>query len=222
MRSDDLVPFFVPGLLHRFGNLLLTVQGHALHLDAGSLAQGRQAILGAAERGARALQVMRRIGGEHDDRWEPAGELLKEFVHLARVPTRERGHSLEARGELAAGGASVPGAEFVRTVACALCALLDGVPDGAQGAVVLALGAVRPATPNELLVDAEFEAAAGSLPFPLPVADVAARVAGACGTPAPGRIVARTSGLRLSFAARPSAAAGEASAGLHGNFPEPT
>lgn len=200
MRSDaDLVPFFVPGLLHRFGNLLLTVQGNALHLDAASLAQGRQAILAAAERGARALQLLRRIGGEHDGRLEPAGDLLRELVHLARVPVRERGLQLEHGGELPAVSPSVPAAEFVRSLALALCALLDGLPAGADGAIVLTLGRPADGAPDDVCVDAEFAAAAGSLPFPLPAEAVAARVATACGATPGIRIMMRANGLRLSF-----------------------
>ena len=66
--SSDNAAFFLPGLVHQFGNLLLTIQGQALTLDPAGFDRGRSAILAAVQRGADGLQVLRVLLGDALDR----------------------------------------------------------------------------------------------------------------------------------------------------------
>lgn len=178
----DAIAFLAPGLVHQFGNLLLTIQGHALGLPnsargeterGDSTDRARAAILAASERGGRSLQLLRRLLGEPETEPVAANELLTELVEVARVPVREARHLLEWTEEGAA-----PASHWVDAASCAqlfgraLLALIQAVPDGVRGTVRVSLGGDR----GMVGVRLEFAPPAGSLPFPLSLAAVVEQV----------------------------------------------
>ena len=59
VTTDDSASFLLPGLVHQFGNILLTVQGNLMHLDGADLERVQADVLSAAKRGGGSLQVMR-------------------------------------------------------------------------------------------------------------------------------------------------------------------
>ncbi len=161
------VAFLTPGLVHEFGNLLLSIQGHALQWNA-SGAQGQPAILQSCDRGGRALRLFRHLLGENGSEPAEAASTLAELADLLRVPVRERGQALEVQP--AAGTGAVDLASFVPLLVGGVRALLTAVPDGHRGTV--SLGLQR--TAQGLVVAVRHRAAAGALPF-RPAADDAAR-----------------------------------------------
>lgn len=161
------VAFLTPGLVHEFGNLLLSIQGHALQWNA-SGAHGQPAILQSCERGARALRLFRHLLGENGAEPADAASTLAALADLLRVPVRERGHALEVQP--AAGACAVDLASFVPLLVGGVRALLTAVPDGHRGTVSLGLQQ----TAEGLVVAVRHRAAAGALPF-RPAADDAAR-----------------------------------------------
>ncbi|MCU0865050.1 MAG: hypothetical protein MUC36_14770 [Planctomycetes bacterium] len=187
----EAIAFLAPGLVHQFGNLLLTIQGHALGLgeraagDRGAigaapgpatLGRSREAILHASERGGRSLQLLRRLLGETEACPTDARELLAELVELARVPVRDHRQSIELVG--AESGGAEADALWVEAGGCAqlfgvaLLALMQVVPDGVRGLVRVSLR--RDGT--ELCLGFTFAALADSLPFPVSMRAVADEV----------------------------------------------
>jgi hypothetical protein len=161
------VAFLAPGLVHEFGNLLLSIQGQALQWNA-SGSRAEPAILQSCERGAKALRLFRHLLGENGAEPASAGSTLAELAELLRVPVRERGHALEVQPAAVAGVVDL--ASFVPLVVGGVRALLTAVPDGHRGTVAIALQQ----TAEGIVVAVRHQAAAGALPF-RPAADDAAR-----------------------------------------------
>lgn len=161
--------FFLPGLLHQFGNLLLTVQGQVLHVADTDLQGAQQAVGAATQRGAATLQVMRALLGERSGTPGEARVLLAALGELARLPARDRGLSVELRIPDDA-AAWLCADTFVAATAAALRAWLEAVPVGASGQVPIELY-VRG---SAVIVSLHFEPGTGSLPFPIPRAELAA------------------------------------------------
>jgi hypothetical protein len=158
--------FLFPGLAHQFGNLLLTIQGHSLHLGADTVARAQPAILHACERGAASLRILRHLFGDATPERAPVGPALLQIGELLRIPVREAGHQLEHDESDAQHADPIELAAFVPLVVAMTRALLAAVPVGVQGHVVLRIEA---GPPKGLAVS--FRPAAGSLPFPLAVGD---------------------------------------------------
>lgn len=162
--SSDTAAFFLPGLVHQFGNLLLTVQGHVLHLDDQDVKRMQDAVLGVVQRGSASLQVARALLGEHSGATGLGVELVQQLVDLGRVPARERGVSLELQGEDTAEPIWVASEPFVMAFGEALRRWIQAVPSGSTGTATVAYegdGA------GGAVVRLGFVAASGSLPFPL-------------------------------------------------------
>lgn len=199
----DTSAFFLPGLVHHFGNLLLTIQGNALQIGAlqigalqmapqqavckqaeaeanGSAASAPDAerlqrtILSSVTRGAHGLMVMRALMGERTGAGAPAGELLAQLAELARVPVRTRGLTLELRSEPGGARAWVASDPFVAAVGEAVRRFVDAIPAGSAGCVTLAAG---DRDEGGCEVALALELSADVLPFPLPVEQVASDVA---------------------------------------------
>jgi hypothetical protein len=209
----DAVAFFAPGLVHQFGNLLLTIQGHALGLPASRSeaeraeppGRARDAILTAAERGGRSLQLLRRLLGEPEGAPADACELLTELVEIARVPVREARQLLEwSSAGVVRGSLWVDASACAQLFGAALLGLLRAVPDGARGTVRVGLRGDGAAVAVRLA----FAPQAGSLPFPLPTAAAVAELeAFAAGQGHAAACIATANGIELRLPAR-SASAG--------------
>lgn len=160
--AHDLA-FLTPGLVHQFGNLLLTIHGHAMHGDPANPARSRDAIGGACERGSASLRLLRHLlGGGPPERGE-AARALAQLSELLRIPVREAGHVLavdESDGDAAA---TVDLAWFVALAVGAVRSLLQAAPTGMRGVLTLALRR----GPDRLQLALRQEA--GNLPFPLTV-----------------------------------------------------
>ncbi|MFY9342798.1 MAG: hypothetical protein WAT39_09935 [Planctomycetota bacterium] len=167
----ELIAFLAPGLVHQFGNVLFTVQGHGATLEPATLARAQVAIANACERGGAGLRLFRLLLGEPGAWYAEAGATAAMVGELLRIPVREAGHTFElevAPGEL---GRVEVGA-FVAFAAGAVQALVAVVPQGVAGTVRLGVardgGAVR--------AEVTFRRAAADLPFPLPVGETVAKV----------------------------------------------
>jgi hypothetical protein len=156
--SNAALAFLSPGLVHQFGNLFLTIQGHALVGD-----RGRAPILQAAERGGRSLRLLRSLLGDPAPIVSEVGTLLEELVELARMGARERKQTLELVGPLPAG--RIEASELLPPSVEAIIELLAALPDGATGNLLLSAHADG----GTVAVRCDFRAAAGNLPFPLPL-----------------------------------------------------
>jgi len=161
VTSTDSAAFFLPGLIHQFGNLLLTVQGNALHVQPDEIPAMQEAVLGSVKRGSASLQAMRLLLGEVSQAPESAQGLLENLVELGRVPCRERGLTLDL-AELPTAGFWLPVSPFLPLCAEALHRLVMALPVGSEGALRL-VGSFTPE--RRFLVRLSFEAAPGSLPF---------------------------------------------------------
>ncbi|MCK5940836.1 MAG: hypothetical protein KAI24_02605 [Planctomycetes bacterium] len=197
MPASDLAAFFLPGLVHQFGNLLLTVQGHVLHVEPDGIPRMRDAVLGAVQRGSASLHVARVLLGERIGAPGDAADLTENLIELGRIPARERGVGLEVRGALP-GGFWVDAETFVTVGADAIRRLVLSVPPGSSGVVVVT---ASDAGDGRLTLRVTFEPGAGSLPFPLAFGDVRdglqARLRTADGD---ARITTDEHGVGLSFA----------------------
>jgi hypothetical protein len=185
--------FLAPGLVHQFGNLLLTIQGHALPGGA-SPGAGATAVLHACARGSASLRLFRHLlGGESGADPADAADTVERLAELLRIPVRERGHSVEVT---TAGGArfAVDLAAMVPLVVAGTRALLGVVPANVAGTLVLG---VRRDDLGEGIV-LRFRPAPGGLPFPLPT-DEAGRAVRAAASRLPGRhaVVATDDGLAI-------------------------
>lgn len=219
--TADTISFFTSGLVHQFGNLLLTIQGNALTFggDAASCERARDAILSASDRGALVLRLLRHLLGDPSTVAVDAHAVGEQLVELARVPVREAGHMVVWQAPRTAPSVSpVDMAEFVPLVAEALRCLVHEIPSGVQGTVSVA---VAP-TAREVHVLLRFEPAAGSLPFPLALDRLAGNVA-ATGRRHGWNGTCRQLGRTLECVLpRLDRGAAEPSDGLHGSFSLPT
>lgn len=200
---NDTASFFLPGIIHQFGNLLLTVQGQALHVEPEGVARMQKSILTAVQRGSASLQVVRAMMGEQTGATGSAYDLLAQIAELGRVPARECGLSLELRGAEPATIQWVASESFVLTVAEALRRWIGAVRTGSSGAVTAAM---RVADGGEVAVLLGYEPGVGSLPFPMPSDSVAkavssyAQAAGGCVRAVDASKSGADYGLELRFA----------------------
>ncbi|MBL8752237.1 MAG: hypothetical protein JNK15_02965 [Planctomycetes bacterium] len=167
----DPVAFLSSGLVHQFGNLLFTIQGHAVVLDGDSLERGRTAITAACARGAACLQLFRHLLGEPGSSWLPAADATGQLLELMRVPVREAGHTLDHRCPGGAGGKVELGA-FVPALVGAVQAVLTVVPHGVTGHIHVVVATDG----THAHVAVTFRTPSGSLPFPLAIDAAAATV----------------------------------------------
>jgi hypothetical protein len=163
--QPDTFCFVAPGLLHRFGNLLLSIQGHAHLVRGGDIERERAAILDAAVHGAETLALARMMLGEREPAPMPVGRVLDHLVEILRIPVRSRGRALRLLDVPAdppwivdAGDVAVAASEAVRAVAL-------GIPSAQPGSITIRAIADPP---DAVLVAVQFEGEPGSLPFPLP------------------------------------------------------
>ncbi len=167
--NPETLVFVLPGLLHQFGNLLLLIQGTAQTVTPATLVSAQKAVLGATTRGSNSLHLLRYLLG---DPVAPAGdphELLEQLAELVRVPMRENNQLLELRLPRERSPGSVDAGHFVVLVVEALRNLVDIVPPGVRGMVLLELSRSGAATTQVRL---RFEPSAGELPFPLAAGEV--------------------------------------------------
>lgn len=170
VRPDTLA-FFAPGLLHQLGNVLFTIQGNAqvARPDGAEAGREQRAILGAVERGADALRILRCLLGDAAAPPALAGVLLGQVAELMRVPVREARHSLDLRHSATKIPVLVDPSDFCIAVLEGIRVLVAIVPTGVHGIIVLDLcdlGA-RHAT-----VRLSFQPPSGALPFPLAVEEL--------------------------------------------------
>ena len=163
--NADTLAFVLPGLVHQFGNVLQTIQGHVLP-GATSFGEAHRAVLQATARGASSLEILRcLLGGPALPAADPTA-LLGQIGELVRVPLRQAQQLLELR--LPSGArAHVDSAAFVILVVETVRQLVGAVPRGVRGTITLEL-AGAPTGPT--VVGAQFDGMAGDLPFPLPLA----------------------------------------------------
>ncbi|MCB9878521.1 MAG: hypothetical protein H6835_13065 [Planctomycetes bacterium] len=176
----DTIAFYLSGLAHQFGNLLLTIQGNALGLGRIALERPKEAILTAATRGAETLELLRILLGHHAGGEATAGPggrgsgaaepLLRQLLELARIPLRERGWTTRLTASSGSPIAVSPAA-FVRAAASGLRWLAEMVPEGSAGVIDVRL---TQAGARECSLRLSFETAPGALPFPLPTAELVA------------------------------------------------
>ena len=163
--------FVAPGLVHQFGNLFLTVQGHAVYLEPPLLPRAQSAILGACTRGASTLSIFRHLVGGAGPERIPARDAVAQVGELLRVPVREAGHQLECREPVELPRVVVDLASFVSVMVSSVRSLLAAVPTGVSGVVSVRLSPVGVGGGAGLNI--AFRATAGSLPFPLAMNDAA-------------------------------------------------
>jgi hypothetical protein len=172
--SSDTASFFLPGLVHQFGNLLLTVHGHVLHLDEQGIKRMQDAVLGAVQRGSASLQVVRALLGEQTGATGSGSDLVLQVVELGRVPARECGISLELRGDTPSEAVWVAAEPFVLACAETLRLWIQSVPSGSAGAATVSYQSDGAGGSR---VQLGFESAVGSLPFPMSSEEVVRAVA---------------------------------------------
>ena len=82
VTTDDSASFLLPGLVHQFGNILLTVQGNLMHLDGADLERVQADVLSAAKRG---VYCYCGLASQEDGHWQMVGRHL-----CARQPSCNR------------------------------------------------------------------------------------------------------------------------------------
>jgi hypothetical protein len=215
--NPDAIAFLAPGLVHQFGNLLLTIQGQALQFSGGDPGEVRaqQAILNASERGGTTLRILRILLGEPGDVPAPAAQLLELLAELVRVPVREAGHRIELVGNSVA--TTVAANEFFPVLTESTRQLLLAAPSGLSGRLRIELATAA----GGVHADLEFCAEVGSLPFPLQLDACVATLGAAAAERRVGTTVRRRGqGLRVWLAELRSAS--QPCAHLHGSLPEAT
>lgn len=170
--SSDLSAFFLPGLVHQFGNILLTVQGNVAHARPDNLDEMQAAVTGAVHRGSASLDILRALLGDESDQAASAQTLLDELAELARIPLRERGLTLKV-AQAEEGPVWVYGATFVAVCAHALQSWVTTLPATSEGLVHVR---TKTAADGRHAVSFSFEPAPGNLPFPLMAEQVAAKL----------------------------------------------
>lgn len=169
MPAPECVAFYLPGLAHQLGNLLLTVQGNVLHLQPDDLDRAQRSLFEAVERGGASLAILRAWTGEDCSPPQEASPLLVRLVELARVPARELGLTISLRDEQLS-GCWVPTDAFVRLCSEAIWRVASHIPAGTEGAIGIS---TQPAGGGGVAVRLGFELSDGSLPFPLAFTQVA-------------------------------------------------
>ena len=173
--NPETIVFLAPGLVPQVGNLLLTSQGHALHLDAPEHGtRARAAILTAAERGGDSLRLLRFLLGEPGPGLADLAATWSQLGELLRVPVREAGFTIELQQAPAGRAHLVELGDFAPLFVEAVRVLVGALPDGARGTV---LGNVAGA--GEAVVQLRFRRAADRLPFPVDTGAAAHRVTAA-------------------------------------------
>lgn len=194
----ETLAFAAPGLVHRFGNAVFTIQGHAQLLDGdGPHTQKRDTILAAADRCAATLLVMRSLIGPVGDPPQDALSLLTALAEILRVPVREAGHVLELVAPTKPVERLVDGGLFCSAVIETVRQFVAALPGGHSGTFELHLANAGRTT---LGLAVTFRAKAGSLPFPLPVAELCAQL-GRTALPAGERLRIReqAAGIAVTF-----------------------
>ena len=205
--------FVAPGIVHRLGNAMFTIQGHAqLLVGVGPEGRERRSILAAVERSARTLALMRALLGHQAGAAENAIELLALLGDVLGVPVRESGHTLTTRLPEDTDYRGVDPGAFCPVVLEAVRVLIGVLPSGQVGRIELAL---VDGDGSEVVVQVRFTAKDGSLPFPLDTGEIEAalgRVLLAM-RPRPALRIAR-SGFDIGFGGQagnaPAEATGEA------------
>lgn len=169
MPAPECVAFYLPGLAHQLGNLLLTVQGNVLHLQPEDLERAQRSLFEAVERGGASLAILRAWTGEDCSPPQEASPLLVRLIELARVPAREQGLTISLRDEQPV-GAWVSTDSFVRLCSEAIWRVASHIPAGTEGVIGVS---AQPADGGGVAVRVGFELGDGSLPFPLAFARVA-------------------------------------------------
>lgn len=210
----DTLAFVTAGLVHRLGNLIFTIQGHA-QLAGQELS--RDTILAATERGGRTLAVVRTLLGPMVEPAADAAELLAILVDLVRIPVREAGHAIACELPEPARFRGVQPGAFCPAVLETIRLLAQALPAGQAGTIRAALrddaahGIRGRGRDLGLVVRVDWRAAAGELPFPLPVEELRAELdrnlAGGSFRPAVSTLDA---GLELGFGASGSEARADA------------
>lgn len=161
-ETSDSAAFLAPGLVHQFGNLLFTIQGHASVLDQTTLVRSRAAIQTACDRGTASLRLFRHLLGEPGSSWVPLESAANLMIELLRVPVRETGHGMDARA-MGQEQVQVDLADFVPMLVTTVRALIAAVPSGVAGTIGIRVHAEG----GRAQLTASFNAPAGNLPFPL-------------------------------------------------------
>ncbi|MCR9248510.1 MAG: hypothetical protein NXI31_26075 [bacterium] len=196
----DTVAFVMPGLVHRLGNLLFTLQGAAQFDDR---PVDHAVVRKATARGGAVLVVARTLLGPAPEPPAPAGELLAVIADLVRLPLRDAGHAFVlqvADADTAGAGVElVDPAAFCPAVLTAIRLIGAAVPAGQTGNLAARLERVG----HEVRVGVGYAGAVGELPFPLALDGLAGDWTAAMGQTPPGTTVSTTAGeLRLAFALR--------------------
>jgi hypothetical protein len=177
----DVIAFLVPGLVHQFGNLLFTIQGHAVTLDVDTLTRAKSVLASTCERGAAGLRILRVMLGESFSWHAEARNAAATLGELLRIPVREAGHVLDMRAATEDLG-TIEVSGFARFVVGAIHGLIEAMPAGAAGNLRVTLARESAAlgssaiTAATISVAVAFQPAPGSLPFPLPVAEASRRL----------------------------------------------
>mgnify|MGYP007018356855 CR=1 FL=1 len=162
--SPTTLTFLLPGLVHQFGNLLLTMQGHVSHVQDNEIKRMQEAVLGAVAKGGASLQVMRVLLGERVGVAGSAYDLLQCISLLGRVAAREAGVTVEHRGLPPSVIIGVPAEPFILSVSETLRHWVNTVRSGGDGVASLTLS--QPAL-GQVHVLFGYEAQSGTLPFPI-------------------------------------------------------
>ena len=170
VNTSEHASFFLPGAVHLFGNLLLTVQGNVLHAGGEDPSSAQDAVLEAVKRGTGCLNVLRALMGENSSEPGLAAGLLEELAELGRVACRERGLLLEVDCREAE-HFWVTSNPFVDLCGAAVHRWVQAIPAGTEGTLQVAC-ALDPA--GSLNVHLSFAADPGSLPFPLTASEILA------------------------------------------------
>ena len=170
--SADLAQFVAPGLLHRLGNSLFSIQGHAQMLRGteAEIAREKGAIQKASEKALNALQIFRYLIAEPDAAPAPqAGILLHRLCDYLRIPMRERGLSIQFEHGSSETPVGVNGTTLCQVVVGMLRHLVGALPCGFEGRVTIDLVSQGP---DGLTLSLRVETSPSFLPFPVHLEDV--------------------------------------------------
>lgn len=168
VRPETLL-FLAPGLLHSLGNMLFTIQGNAQALGSGDGGREAQAILAAVERGSATLRLLRSLLGDPGASPLPFGLLLGQLAEVLRVPLRELRLGLEVRATARETPTAVDPTDTALLLLEAVHGLVTRLPAGVAGTVV-----IEPVhyAAQQAIVRLFFQPVPGTLPFPLPIAEL--------------------------------------------------
>lgn len=170
VNTSEHASFFLPGAVHLFGNLLLTVQGNVLHGGGEDQSSAQEAVLEAVKRGTGCLKVLRALMGENSGEPGLAAELLEDLAELGRVACRERGLRLEVEG-LAVEHVWITSDPFLSLCAAAVHRWVQTIPAGTEGRLLVECA---PDPAGGVRVHMRFAADPGSLPYPLAASEIVA------------------------------------------------